>query len=157
MTPTLIAKVIVNDDLYMQHASIRQLLEYTNKFPDLTAGINCSHQIDQAEQEFNFILNYYQKEPARYIRHYIISSDVIKDPREMLQIGYNIARFFANTNQVFIAVHTDKESHIHAHLIVNTVSCYTGTIFSYNYDNHRAFLTLANSFGYHVRMATQAI
>lgn len=156
MIHTLIAKIIINDDLYTQKASIRKLLDYANKIPKLTAGINCSHEVEQAENEFNFILNYYQKTPSRYIRHYVISSDVITDPYEMLRIAYNIASFFINTNQVFIAVHTDTD-HIHSHLIVNTVSCYTGTIFSYNYNNHRDFLSHANSYGYHIRMATQAI
>ncbi len=156
MNNTFVYKTVLNDELYKQHKAINILLNYTNKVPECTAGINCSHQIDIAENEFNFILNYYQKEPARYVRHHVISSDVIKDPFLMLQIAYNIASFFASTNQVFIAVHTDKE-HIHAHLVVNTVSCYTGKIFSYDYNQEQAFYSHAKSFGYYLHKGSPMI
>jgi len=151
---------IMTEEEYCTDESVYNLIHYAGKInPNeitLTTGINCSPYIDEAIYEFEYIRSLFQKDPARYARHFMISSDTIKNPQEMLQLAYAIGCYYINQYQVFIGVHTDKKR-LHAHFILNTVSCNDGKIYSYSYQENENFMNyIRHVLGYKIRNLTTA-
>jgi len=148
---------VVCKDFYQEPESIATLINYASKKKTkYTAGINCAAEPAVAISQFESVIQYFNKRPARYIRHYILSVDAPCSPEYMLQAAYLVASKYLSTNQVFIGVHTDTE-HIHAHLIINCVNCYNGNIFSYSNEEHKSFMEYAKSFNIDLEEATTII
>lgn len=141
-------------DFYQEPESIPVLINYARgEGQPYTAGINCSADPAIAISQFESVIQYFNKKPARYIRHYILSSDIPYTPEYMLTAAYLVASKYMATNQVFIGVHTDT-NHMHAHLIVNCVNCYNGLIFSYSQEEHEAFIEHARLHNIELEEAT---
>ena len=141
---------IVPNDYYRDSESISTLINYANRLNNsLTTGINCSSDATTAINEFFYIRNFYQKNPARCIRHFIITSDSIKNEYKMLQLAYQIGLYYLNTYQVFIGVHNDT-SNLHAHFIMNTVSFKDGLIYSASPNETNQFIHYITNLGFSV-------
>lgn len=145
---------VVNREYYAKFESIFTLIQYAkgNDFP-YTAGVNCSSDAETAIRQFESTIQHFNKCPARFIRHYVLSSDYPYATEHFLQIAYLVASKYLPTNQVFIGVHTDTD-HIHAHLIINCVNCYSGKIFSYSHEEHDAFIAHAAEFNIQLECPT---
>lgn len=145
---------IALQDFYKDPKSISTLIKYAQgDEPKYTAGINCSSDAEIAINQFESVLQYFKKAPARYIRHYILSSDLSYTPELLLQAAYLVASKYISTNQVFIGVHTNTDQ-IHAHLIINCVNCYNGKIFSYSPEEHLSFIEYAKLFNIELECPT---
>ncbi len=142
--------VICLNNYYCDDESIQTLLDYADKLHlGLTTGVNCSSDATIACQEFHYINSFYNKEPARYIRHFAFTSDTIKNEQQFLRIAYQIGLFFLDDFQVFIGVHNDTK-HLHAHFIMNTVSFRTGKIYDGYYQEKENLLSYVESLGFQV-------
>ena len=149
----LLFKVAIRD-FYKELESIDTLIHYAQGDDSkYTAGINCSSEAELAIYQFHSVIDYFKKHPARYIRHYILSSDIPYSPEYILQVAYLVASKYISTNQVFIGVHTNTDN-IHAHLIINCVNCFNGTIFSFSQEEHDSFIHYAKSFNIELECPT---
>ena len=98
----------------------------------LVSGINCV-----PESVYHEMMNtkmHYGKTDGRMFYH--ITQSFHPDEPITPELAHEIALRFAKENfgdyEVLVATHTDK-SHIHSHLVVNSVSCETG--YKYHSDN----------------------
>lgn len=98
----------------------------------LVSGINCV-----PESVYHEMMNtkmHYGKTDGRMFYH--ITQSFHPDEPISPELAHEIALRFAKENfgdyEVLVATHTDK-SHIHSHLVVNSVSCETG--YKYHSDN----------------------
>ncbi len=98
----------------------------------LVSGINCV-----PESVYHEMMNtkmHYGKPDGRMFYH--ITQSFHPDEPITPELAHEIALRFAKENfsdyEVLVATHTDK-SHIHSHLVVNSVSCETG--YKYHSDN----------------------
>lgn len=98
----------------------------------LVSGINCV-----SESAYHEMINtkmHYGKTDGRMFYH--ITQSFHPDEPITPELAHEIALRFAEENfgdyEVLVATHTDK-SHIHSHLVVNSVSCETG--YKYHSDN----------------------
>ena len=98
----------------------------------LVSGINCV-----PESVYHEMMNtkmHYDKPDGRMFYH--ITQSFHPDEPITPELAHEIALRFAKENfgdyEVLVATHTDK-SHIHSHLVVNSVSCETG--YKYHSDN----------------------
>lgn len=141
-------------EYYTQNEAIPSLIQYADKIAPntatYTAGINCSPYANEAIAQFQMISTFFKKNPAQKIRHFEISSDTIKNPLEMLQLAYRVGLYYLNRYQVFIGVHNNTD-YIHAHFILNTVSCYDGIIYSYSQEELSRFMNYIRSLGYSIQ------
>ena len=149
-------KIVQNDDFYKTEAAVDGLLKYCNKNDAYTVGINCPGNAKGAAEHFKYINKTYEKHPSKYVRHMVLSPDDSKmSPEKLRQIAYEIGRYYEKDNQLFIAVHTDS-NHIHAHMVMNTISYRTGLIYSYSEAGLNGLLSYADSLGYGIRMGSEA-
>lgn len=115
-------------------ASLSKALNYVEKTEKTDGGklvgsLNCD--VRSAKEEFEQVKNFYNKKDGRQYKHYILSFDPKADkqptPTQAVAICQEIVQSTPHLQgfQSVIAVHTDRD-HIHAHIIVNSVSLIDG-------------------------------
>ncbi len=95
----------------------------------LVSGINCSPQ--NARNEMLNVKRKFEKESGTMAYHgYQSFSEGEVSPELAHQIGVRLAtELWGDRYQILVATHTDKDTHIHNHFVINTVSFVDGIKF----------------------------
>lgn len=95
----------------------------------LVSGVNCSPQ--NARSEMLKVKRKFEKESGTMAYHgYQSFSEGEVTPELAHQIGVRLAtELWGDRYQVLVATHTDKDTHIHNHFVINTVSFVDGIKF----------------------------
>lgn len=107
-------------------ASLRNLMSYVGEKAEETMGYNCSSNYEVAIGEFMQTKKAFEKEQGRQYKHYVMSfkeGEITGD--KALDLANKFIEKNFPENEVLSALHTDK-SHIHVHIVLNSVNCYTG-------------------------------
>lgn len=117
------------------HAGLRNVIEYvlrnSKTSQDLVDVVGPYNKdiinYDNVYQAFIIEKKLWQKDNGRMYSHNIISfhKDEYITPQEALDFARDFSETWYHGYQALIAIHTDKE-HIHAHIVVNTVSYIDG-------------------------------
>ncbi len=102
----------------------------------LVSGVNCIPEI--ARDQMLKVKREFGKEDGTIAYHgYQAFREGEVTPREAHNIGLELARELWGQNyQVLVATHVDKESHIHNHFVINTVSWVDGIKFHRTKDDY---------------------
>lgn len=117
----------VNERKAKSRVAQYNMLSYVGKKARLTFGYDCRDNWKEANEDFQFIQKFCQslkRENSRYAQHWVLSYERENNSAEKtLEMAKEfIEKTLKDKNvQVFIAVHTDNNNSIHAHLIVNNV------------------------------------
>ena len=122
--------------------SLSQVIAYaerdnaTNQRQFVT-GLNCSPE--RAMYEMNAVKRAFGKEGGTIAYHgYQSFKEGEVTPEEAHQIGIKLAdELWGDRYQVLVATHLDKESHIHTHFVINTVSFIDGKKFHRTKEDYR--------------------
>lgn len=98
--------------------------------------------INEVIQQFYTVRDLYHKSNYIPLRHFILSFDPFYEyditPFQAYHIGKEICKIFANAQyQVIFSVHEDK-SHLHIHILLNTVDLTNGTLYNCDMYNFHA-------------------
>ena len=114
--------------------SLDQLIAYASREEatnqrKLVTGINCSPE--RARQEMTAVKKAFGKTGGTIAYHgYQSFAEGEVTPEQAHQIGIKLANeLWGDKYQVIVATHLDKQSHIHNHMIINTVSFIDGKKF----------------------------
>ena len=110
--------------------------EATNQ-RQLVSGINCT--VENARREMIDVKKQFGKEDGTIAYHgYQSFKEGEVTPNQAHQIGVDLAaELWGDRYQVLVATHLDKDSHIHNHFVINTVSFVDGIKFHRTNEDYR--------------------
>ncbi len=111
--------------------------EEATQLQKYVTGINCS--VAAARQEMLDVKKHFQKTGGTIAYHgYQSFAEGEVTPQQAHSIGIALAtELWGNRYQVLVATHLDKESHLHNHFVINTVSFVDGIKFHRTKDDYR--------------------
>jgi len=144
-------------DIHLEH-SINYILQPKKLgTANLAGGINCLP--DMAYQQMKATKQMFSKNGGRQGYHFVIS---LKPDEGTPEIMYDIAMRFAEEAfcgeyEAVVAVHTDR-SHLHAHIIINSVNMVTEYKFQYKNGDWKSYFQpitnkLCEEYGLHITPA----
>lgn len=144
-------------DIHLEHAINYILQPKKLGNANLAGGINCLS--DTAYLQMKATKQMFGKTGGRQGYHFVIS---LKPGEGTPEIMYDIAMRFAKEAfhgeyETVVAVHTDR-SHLHAHIIINSVNMVTGYKFQYNNGDWKSYFQpitnkLCEEYGLHITPA----
>lgn len=144
-------------DIHLEH-SINYILQPKKLGEEnLAGGINCLSEM--AYPQIKATKEMFGKKGGRQGYHFVIS---LKPDEGTPEIMYDIAMRFAEEAfrgeyEAVVAVHTDR-SHLHAHIVINSVNMVTGYKFQYKNGDWKAYFQpitnrLCEEYGLHITPA----
>lgn len=121
--------IILTENVYPDSASLRRVLDYVTR-----SGIVGGYAIDpdHAYSQISLIKRLFHKCDGKQLYHFFVSFTNGEMYRltfdEILNVGFRIGQLFQNYQMVY-AVHADT-SHVHLHVVMNSVSFIDGYKYS---------------------------
>lgn len=122
-------------------------INYVANKAEITKGINCSDEKEQAFKDFQETKEFYEKLEGRQFKHFVLSFDKeMKSPELAINMGEDVAKNLFKDYEVFLAVHTDTKN-IHCHMIVNSVNINSGEKYRHNKYEYEGYKEKVNEIG----------
>lgn len=122
-------------------------INYVAKKAEITKGINCSDEREQAFKDFQETKEFYRKLDGRQFKHFVLSfEEGVGTPEIAIKMGEDIAKELFKDYEVYLGVHTDTDN-LHCHFIVNSVSLKTGNKYRHSKYEYGQYKEKVNEIG----------